>query len=101
MENKVIKNEKYVKVSESTLLSLVSLKLKARILFPEKLETAKKFINNTSSKYFTFINVKTPTGKKGLELIYSLFLILLSFLYSIFLIKNETQQSFRLILNLQ
>ena len=44
---------------------------------------AKKFINNTSSKYFTFINVKTPTGKKGLELIYSLFLILLSFLYSI------------------
>ncbi len=53
---------------------------------------AKKFINNTSSKYFTFINVKTPTGKKGLELIYSLFLILLSFLYSIFLhyIKKAT-----------
>ncbi len=29
---------------------------------------AKKFINNASSKYFTFINVKTPTGKKGLDL---------------------------------
>ena len=55
MENKVIKNEKYVKVSESTLLSLVSLKLKARILFPEKLETAKKFLNNLHFK---------PVGKK-------------------------------------
>ena len=53
---------------------------------------AKKFINNISSKYFTFINVKTPTGKKGLELIYSLFLILLSFLYSIFLIISKKPQ---------
>ncbi|WP_337966998.1 hypothetical protein [uncultured Flavobacterium sp.] len=55
MENKVIKNEKYVKVSESALLSLVSSKLKERILFPEKVETAKSFLNNLHFK---------PLGKK-------------------------------------
>lgn len=50
MENKVIKNEKYVKVSQNELLSLVSSKLKERILFPEKVETAKKFLNNLHYK---------------------------------------------------
>lgn len=50
MENKATKNEKYVKVSESALLSLVSSKLKERILFPEKVETAKKFLNNLHFK---------------------------------------------------
>lgn len=50
MENKVIKDEKYVKVSESALLSLVSSKLKERILFPEKVETAKNFLDNLHFK---------------------------------------------------
>lgn len=50
MENKVIKIDKYVKVSESALLSLVSSKLKERILFPEKVETAKNFLNNLHFK---------------------------------------------------
>ncbi len=53
---------------------------------------AKKFINNTSSKYFTFINIKTPTGKKGLGLIYSIILIFISFFYSIiFLLVKKPQ----------
>ena len=53
---------------------------------------AKKFINNNNLKNLTFINVKTPTGKKGLKLIYSLFLILISFLYSIVLIITKKPQ---------
>jgi hypothetical protein len=32
-----MKNEKDIKVSEKTLLSLVSFKLKERVLFPEKI----------------------------------------------------------------
>ena len=44
------KNSKYVKVSEATLLSLVSSKLKERVLFPKKVETAKKFLNNLQPK---------------------------------------------------
>ena len=53
---------------------------------------AKKFVNNNNFKNLTFINVKTPTGKKGLKLIYSLFLILISFLYSIVLIITKKPQ---------
>ena len=34
---------------------------------------AKKFINKISIKNINFINVKTPTGKTGLALIYSIF----------------------------
>ena len=51
---------------------------------------AKRFINNLNLRNITFINVQTPTGKKGLGLIYSLFLIFFSFLYSVFflLFKN-------------
>jgi hypothetical protein len=50
MENEKTKNSKYVKVSETALLSLVSSKLKERILFPKKVETAKKFLNNLHYK---------------------------------------------------
>lgn len=50
MGNKATKNEKYIKVSQSALLSLVSSKLKERILFPEKVETAKFFLNNLHFK---------------------------------------------------
>ena len=46
MEFKNIKTDKYIKVSETTLLSLVSSKLKERVLFPKKVETAKDFLNN-------------------------------------------------------
>lgn len=52
MENKVIKTNKYIKVSEAALLSLVSSKLKERILFPKKVETAKKFLDNLHFKPF-------------------------------------------------
>jgi hypothetical protein len=43
-------NKNYLKVSESTLLSLVSSKLKKRVLFPKKVETAKNFLNNLQTK---------------------------------------------------
>ena len=36
---------------------------------------AKRFINSTNSKNIHFINIKTPTGRNGLELINSIFLI--------------------------
>ena len=44
---------------------------------------AKRFINNLNLRNITFINIKTPTGKKGLGLIYSLF-------FFIFLISLAT-----------
>lgn len=50
MESKIIKDDKYIKVSETTLLSLVSSKLKERVLFPKKVETAKDFLNNLHIK---------------------------------------------------
>ena len=53
---------------------------------------AKRFINNLNLRNITFINVKTPTGKKGLGLIYSLFLIFISFLYSIFFLLFKKPQ---------
>ena len=53
---------------------------------------AKKFINNINLKKINFINVKTPTGKKGLGLIYSIFLIFISFLYSIFFLLLKKPQ---------
>lgn len=46
MKTNEVKTEKYVSVSESTLISLVSSKLKDRVLFPKKVETARKFLNN-------------------------------------------------------
>ena len=53
---------------------------------------AKKFINNINLKKINFINVKTPTGKKGIGLIYSIFLIFISFLYSIFFLLLKKPQ---------
>ncbi len=53
---------------------------------------AKRFINNLNLRNIAFINVKTPTGKKGLGLIYSLFLIFISFLYSIFFLLFKKPQ---------
>ena len=53
---------------------------------------AKKFINNINLKKINFINIKTPTGKKGLGLIYSIFLIFISFLYSIFFLLLKKPQ---------
>jgi UDP-N-acetylglucosamine--N-acetylmuramyl-(pentapeptide) pyrophosphoryl-undecaprenol N-acetylglucosamine transferase len=47
---------------------------------------AKRFINNINLNNVHFINVKTPTGKNGLALVYSIFLIFFSFIYSIFFI---------------
>ena len=53
---------------------------------------AKRFINNLNLRNITFINVQTPTGKKGLRLIYSLFLIFFSFLYSVFFLLFKKPQ---------
>ena len=53
---------------------------------------AKMFINNLNLRNITFINVQTPTGKKGLGLIYSLFLIFFSFLYSVFFLLFKKPQ---------
>jgi UDP-N-acetylglucosamine--N-acetylmuramyl-(pentapeptide) pyrophosphoryl-undecaprenol N-acetylglucosamine transferase len=47
---------------------------------------AKRFIKNINFKNIYFINVKTPTAKNGLALIYSIFLIFFSFTYSFFFI---------------
>lgn len=38
-------NKKMVQVTEAGLLSLVASKLKDRLLFPEKIEESKKFLN--------------------------------------------------------
>ena len=44
MKTKETKSKELVKVPESALLSLVALKLKGKILFPQKIEDAKKFL---------------------------------------------------------
>lgn len=44
MNTKVTKSKELVKVPESGLLSLVALKLKDRVLFPRKIEDAKKYL---------------------------------------------------------
>lgn len=41
--------ERLVRVSESTLLSLVADKLKDKVLFPEKVESAKKYLSHVKS----------------------------------------------------
>ncbi|MGN6437348.1 MAG: hypothetical protein ACTHMM_12485 [Agriterribacter sp.] len=46
MQRKDNKDEKLVKVSEAALLSLVADRLKGRNLFPEKVEEAKKYLQN-------------------------------------------------------
>lgn len=50
MEKEIIKKEKYISVSENTLLSLVSAKLKERVLFPKKIEATKDFLKNVQVK---------------------------------------------------
>ncbi len=42
MKTKYKNSEKYIEVKETILLSLVSSKLKGRVLFPKKLEEARK-----------------------------------------------------------
>ena len=48
METKA-KKERLIKVSESTILSLVAEKLKGTILFPEKVKSAKQYLSNIKS----------------------------------------------------
>jgi hypothetical protein len=49
MKSKVTKSKVLVKVPESGLLSLVSSKLQDRILFPQKIEDAKKYLQNVKT----------------------------------------------------
>ena len=44
MKSKETKSKQLVKVPESDLLSLVASKLKDRVLFPQKIEDAKKYL---------------------------------------------------------
>lgn len=46
MKAKEAKVKDLVKVPKSGLLSLVASKLKGRVLFPEKVEDAKKYLQN-------------------------------------------------------
>ena len=48
MKTEEEKTEKLVQVSESGLLALVAAKLKARVLFPEKVKSAKKYIKQVT-----------------------------------------------------
>lgn len=50
MKTKEIKTDKLVKVSESALLTLVLSNLKGVILFPEKIEAAKKYLKHINKK---------------------------------------------------
>ena len=45
MKAKETKSKELVKVPESGLLSLVASKLKDRVLFPQKIEDAKKYLH--------------------------------------------------------
>ena len=46
MKAKEVKAKELVKVPKSGLLSLVASKLKDRVLFPKKVEEAKKYLQN-------------------------------------------------------
>jgi hypothetical protein len=46
MRTKKKNSDKLVKISESALLSLVADRLKDRVLFPEKVEEARKYIRS-------------------------------------------------------
>ena len=48
------KKERLIKVSESDLLTLVANKLKDRVLFPEKVERAKKYLSQVKSSKLKF-----------------------------------------------
>ena len=49
MKAKEEKKDKLIEVSESGLLSLVAAKLKDRVLFPEKVDNAKKYLKQVTS----------------------------------------------------
>ena len=46
MKTKNIENDKLVQIPESTLMALVISQLKGKILFPEKVEAAKKYLKH-------------------------------------------------------
>lgn len=49
MKTKATSSKEMVSVSESALLSLVAAKLKDRILFPQKIEEAKKYLQKVKT----------------------------------------------------
>lgn len=49
MKSKEKNTEDLVKISKSDLLSLVAFKLKGRVLFPEKVESGKKLIQEVKT----------------------------------------------------
>lgn len=49
MKAKKLNQERLAKVSESALLASVAASLKGRVLFPEKLESAKKYLKMVAS----------------------------------------------------
>lgn len=49
MKTKETNTNDMTKISEAELLKLVATKLDGKVLFPEKIEEAKKFIANISS----------------------------------------------------
>jgi len=50
MKTKDIKTDNLVKVPESALLALVLSQLKGVVLFPEKIEAAKKYLKHINKK---------------------------------------------------
>ena len=50
MKTKNLKTDKLVQVPESALMTLVIAQLKGRILFPEKIEAAKKYLKHINKK---------------------------------------------------
>jgi len=51
MNTKVKKSGELVKVPKSGLLSLVASKLKDRVLFPQKVEDAKKYLQKVKTSH--------------------------------------------------
>jgi len=49
MKTEKANQEKMIKVPESVLLALIAAKLKGKVLFPEKLERARKYVKSIVS----------------------------------------------------
>lgn len=49
MKTKKTKSKKMVKVTEAGLLSLVAAKLKGKVLFPQKVEEAKSYLQKVKT----------------------------------------------------
>ena len=70
MKAKETKSKKLVKVPENGLLSLVASKLKDRVLFPKKVEDAKKYLKEVKfttplkSQHTTFSSIADKTRGK-------------------------------------